>query len=423
MLSRSSISTCRFHGYPAVKISVAHSFLLLALLVTLASYLAAVASELALVRWTILVIGAILAGPLAAHLVVHLYTGGGHVSGILPRLWSLSFRLPIAHEQRLSMLRLINYSFIVGAIAVIRSPNGQGYYLVRHRYPIGKRRQEVWGLPGGAVKKEQIREALKREVFQELRVDIAVGRVLVVDTSEPPRLDFFFECDLIDGTEYWSSSEVREAHYFPIDQLPGDISQRHADVLRAIDVNYRSTNSWPIFNPPQQLDISQPVCHKDLMVEMIDDRDFLPFSKQTSDQKVHRIHIPISFQPVDHAFEGKSSPCCKSHLNEVKRDYSFAWGRYRRLECIVPGTPQFICKECGYVFLPPQVAIPITRRATAIRQYFEFREDEALHRIEGFLTANDIEKVRDFADALREDPLFIPEGRFGPEGPSPAAAT
>jgi 8-oxo-dGTP pyrophosphatase MutT (NUDIX family) len=176
-------------------------------------------------------------------------TREGHVHGVLPRLWGLSFYLPIPPPLRVAALRFISYSFLVGAVAVIRSADGRGYLLARHRYPIGIRRAEVWGFPGGTVGKyEEIRQALQREIVQELGMSISVGRLLVVDMSQRPHLDFFFEC-AVRGGGFRPSSEIAEVDYFQPTGVPTGTSTQHRGLLQMIEAGARDGSNWPLFAP------------------------------------------------------------------------------------------------------------------------------------------------------------------------------
>jgi 8-oxo-dGTP diphosphatase len=196
-------------------------------------------------RWLLAPVGA--AAILTA--VFKYLTRGGHVHGALPRLWGLSFYLPIPPPLRVAAVRLISYSFLVGAVAVIRSADGRGYLLARHRYPIGRGRAEVWGLPGGAVGKyEEIRQALRREIAQELGISISVGRLLMVDASQRPHLDFFFEC-AARGGGFRPSSEIAEVGYFERDRVPTGTSTQHIGILQLIEAGPRDGAGWPLFAP------------------------------------------------------------------------------------------------------------------------------------------------------------------------------
>jgi 8-oxo-dGTP diphosphatase len=169
-----------------------------------------------------------------------LLTSGGHVHGILPRLWGLSFYLPISYSLRLTVLRFIGYSFMVGTGAVIRSQDGK-YLLARHTYPIGESRHEVWGIPGGTVDRyENIKETIRREVSQELGLAISVGKLLLVDVSLAPRLDVFFECHVLDG-EFRPSSEIAEIGYFDLEAPPDGIAGRHLRLMKAFSAGCEET--------------------------------------------------------------------------------------------------------------------------------------------------------------------------------------
>lgn len=158
---------------------------------------------------------------------------GGHAGPLVTRAWGWSFHLPIPYGLRLRTLRLLGYSFIVGAVAVIRSADGR-VLVARHTYPVGRSRHEVWALPGGAVEKyERIPQALRRELDQELGVEVSVERLLLVDAAEAPRLDFVFACEVRHG-RFRPSSEVAEIGWFDPDRLPDGMSTRHGRLLQLV---------------------------------------------------------------------------------------------------------------------------------------------------------------------------------------------
>ena len=187
-----------------------------------------------------LLLAALLPGLALLRVLARLVLRGGHAGHLITLAWAWSFRLPIPYRLRVQALRLLGYSFIVGAVAVIWGADGR-HLLDRHTYPVGRSRCEVWALPGGAVEKcERIPEALRRELRQELGLEVQVDRLLLVDTSEPPRLDFVFACSLRDG-RFRPSSEVAEIAWFDPGQAPDGTSARHRRLLELVGVDGRGT--------------------------------------------------------------------------------------------------------------------------------------------------------------------------------------
>ena len=183
---------------------------------------------------------ALLAGLAVLRALASLSLRGGHAGAWITRAWAWSFRLPIPYRLRVRALRLLGYSFLVGAVALIRDADGR-HLLARHTYPVGASRREVWGLPGGAVEKyERIPQALRRELAQELGLDVAVERLLLVDTSEPPRLDFVFAC-AVRGGRFRLSTEVAKIGWFGPGQAPDGMSARHRRLLELLAAGRQET--------------------------------------------------------------------------------------------------------------------------------------------------------------------------------------
>ena len=178
----------------------------------------------------LLLSSAFLPSLLVVRAVVRLLTRGGHAGSLITRAWAWSFHFPVPYGLRVQALRMLGYSFIVGAVAVIRAADGR-LLLAHHTYPVGRSRQEIWALPGGAVEKyESIPQALRREIAQELHLDVTVDRLLLVDTSEAPRLDFVFSCAIRAG-QFRPSSEVAEIGWFNLAEPPPGMSGRHLRLL------------------------------------------------------------------------------------------------------------------------------------------------------------------------------------------------
>lgn len=109
---------------------------------------------------------------------------------------------------------LLARNWMVGAVAVLVDETVQPpeILIVEHSY----RRKGVWGLPGGAVEDiegnptqeheaapdDVIERTLRREIMEELGIEIVNVRLLRVDAIPyieeepgPYRLDFYFRCD------------------------------------------------------------------------------------------------------------------------------------------------------------------------------------------------------------------------------------
>jgi 8-oxo-dGTP diphosphatase len=136
------------------------------------------------------------------------------VQRVLLQLWR---RVPPI--VRRWVVRLMAPSFTVGAACVIERGDGS-ILLVRVVY------REGWGLPGGLIKRwEDVTRCAQREVREEVGLDIdLVGPPSVVVDSRPQRIDVIFRARLSSGQGHAdvtaSSVEIREARWFPADDLP-----------------------------------------------------------------------------------------------------------------------------------------------------------------------------------------------------------
>jgi 8-oxo-dGTP pyrophosphatase MutT (NUDIX family) len=111
------------------------------------------------------------------------------------------------------MKMLLTTRWTVGAVAVIldENTNPTEVLLVEHSYRI----KGTWGLPGGALESglasprkarargedNVLESALRREIFEELGIEIEILRLLHMDAIPyvpeepgPYRLDFYYQC-------------------------------------------------------------------------------------------------------------------------------------------------------------------------------------------------------------------------------------
>jgi 8-oxo-dGTP pyrophosphatase MutT (NUDIX family) len=145
---------------------------------------------------------------------------------------------------------LLSRKWLVGAVAVMIDENTSPLevLLVEHSY----RPKGTWGLPGGSLEStpgdpsrpgnddssdDVIESALRREIFEELGIEIAVIRLLRIDAipyiAEEPgpyRLDFYFRCaprdgfaalrhSLNSGLTKPCSPEIRQIRFVPLADL------------------------------------------------------------------------------------------------------------------------------------------------------------------------------------------------------------
>jgi len=147
---------------------------------------------------------------------------------------------------------LLSRNWLVGAVAVMidESTAPPEILLVEHSY----RPRGAWGLPGGSLESTPgdptkpsneklpdnvIESALRREISEELGIEINVTRLLRIDAipyvAEEPgpyRLDFYFRCVPVEGFAALRkalslggfkpcSPEIKEIRFVPLTDLSG----------------------------------------------------------------------------------------------------------------------------------------------------------------------------------------------------------
>jgi 8-oxo-dGTP pyrophosphatase MutT (NUDIX family) len=148
------------------------------------------------------------------------------------------------------MKGMLARKWLVGAVAVMidESTSPPEVLLVEHSY----RPKGAWGLPGGSLESvpgdpkrpsevhssdEAIEAALRREILEELGIEITVLGLLSIDAVPyipeepgPYRLDFYFRCEprdgfaalrraLVSGHVKPSSPEIRQIGLVPMTDL------------------------------------------------------------------------------------------------------------------------------------------------------------------------------------------------------------
>ena len=119
---------------------------------------------------------------------------------------------------------------LVVAVALI---DVDGRVLIAKR-PQGKSLAGLWEFPGGAVEEGETKKAaLKREIKEELGVDIKVGNLLLTLADEIPALKiniFLYECGILRGSP--RPVDCEEVRWARLDELNGlDLAPADKKVL------------------------------------------------------------------------------------------------------------------------------------------------------------------------------------------------
>jgi ADP-ribose pyrophosphatase YjhB (NUDIX family) len=144
---------------------------------------------------------------------------------VLLRIWRDA---PFPGWMRQVFLRMINPSFMVGAMALIQDERGR-ILVVEHTY----RRQVPWGLPGGWLKHAESPEmGLAREVLEETGLQVRVEQLLGADFWGSSQLDLLYRCSVQSGT-YQPSDETGLHRWVRADQLPQLLPNQQALLRKA----------------------------------------------------------------------------------------------------------------------------------------------------------------------------------------------
>lgn len=117
--------------------------------------------------------------------------------------------------RRLTM-RATHARFTVTAAAIVVDKQGK-ILLLKHRFRPGT----GWGIPGGFIEAgEQADQGVRRELREEVGLELAVVELLTTRTFKKPRqIEIVFRCRPM-GDASPQSVEIRKASWFSIDSLP-----------------------------------------------------------------------------------------------------------------------------------------------------------------------------------------------------------
>lgn len=155
-------------------------------------------------------------------------SGSGHASRwrkrVLLRIWR---DVPFPAWLRGIFLRVLNPSFMVGAMALIRDADGR-VLVLEHSY----RRDYPWGLPGGWLKRsEGLERGLAREVYEETGLFVRVDALLGAALWGGSQLDLLYTCTVVSGS-LTPSDEVIGHRWVAPDALPALLPNQAAMLRR-----------------------------------------------------------------------------------------------------------------------------------------------------------------------------------------------
>ncbi len=118
-------------------------------------------------------------------------------------------------------VRLIEPRFAVTTGAVVVDERGR-VLLLKHVFRMGS----GWGIPGGFMEKgEQPEDAIRRELREEVGLEIESARLAFVRTfKRPTQVEIMFHCRPL-GHAAPQSVEIKRAAWFEPDNLPQDLSR------------------------------------------------------------------------------------------------------------------------------------------------------------------------------------------------------
>src|SRR3954463_10385366 len=130
------------------------------------------------------------------------------VSQILGAIWR---RLPVAVRVRAARIGQARFTATVAAMLF---DDAGRILLLEHVF----RADEGWGVPGGFIGKgEQPEEALRRELREEVSIEIENVKFLFTRTLAKLRQVEFYYCGRVIGEPVPSSFEIKTARWFAID--------------------------------------------------------------------------------------------------------------------------------------------------------------------------------------------------------------
>ncbi|TDD32789.1 NUDIX domain-containing protein [Actinomadura sp. KC06] len=152
---------------------------------------------------------------------------GSVVHRLTARAWR---RLGGRMQWRLARLR--HRTFLVYAGGLVRDDQGR-ILLLRHRLWPAYR---AWGLPGGYVDAgERLEDGVAREVREETSLEVQVsGPPAAIASGFRHRVEAYYEARVIGGDLGLDAAEILEARWYPLDDLPDEMSPSLRDLITSL---------------------------------------------------------------------------------------------------------------------------------------------------------------------------------------------
>jgi 8-oxo-dGTP diphosphatase len=124
-------------------------------------------------------------------------------------------------------VRIVEPRFAVTAGAVVVDDGGR-VLLLNHVFRVGS----GWGIPGGFMEKgEQPEEALRRELREEIGLELDSAEIALVRTLRKPRqVEIIFRCRPR-GLQGQQSFEIKSAEWFAPESLPPGLSRDQRELI------------------------------------------------------------------------------------------------------------------------------------------------------------------------------------------------
>ena len=124
-------------------------------------------------------------------------------------------------------VRLVEPRFTVTAGAVVTDERGR-VLLLQHFFRAGS----GWGIPGGFLEKgEQPDEALRRELREEIGLELESAEIAFVRTLEgPQQVEIIFRCRPR-GSLGRRNKEIKSADWYALDRLPPALSRDQRELI------------------------------------------------------------------------------------------------------------------------------------------------------------------------------------------------